>query len=302
MSGLFPPLQGARGAEPSLPLPSDILEKRGVTPQIDLPGLAGAIIFNRSIAAKLWECGRSELSGPLEACRTEETICRCLACNHTHAFWNRCDRFYCPICAPRLAFKRRERLQWWTNQVKDPKHLVLTARNAKILSREYVKWFKVQWASLRRSKFARNWIGGLYAFETTNEGRGWHFHMHAIIEADWIDNSTLAIEWARRVNQDFAIVHVKAVGDQSYAHEIMKYCAKGSEVAAWPGHEIAAWIDALTGSRMFGVFGQLFKDRALREKLLQDLDTPPKPECPDCHSTNLVYGSPNEDAWRETTS
>lgn len=299
MSGLFPSSPGGQGGR-ALPSPASIqLEKRGLTPQLSFPGLPAEELWNRSIAAKLWECGRTDLSAPLEQCKTVETFCHCLNCHHVHKFWNRCDRFYCPICAPKLAYKRRLHIQWWVDQVKDPKHVVLTARNKASISKTYVRWFKANWARLRRSKFASDWTAGLYAYETTNEGRGWHFHMHAVLEAPWIDAAELARKWAKLVTQDFAIVHVSSLARKDYLQEVVKYTAKGSEIASWKPPDIADWIDALTGSRMFGTFGRLFKDQALRQKVLEELDTPPKPQCPDCKSQNLEYLAPDEVEYKQ---
>jgi Replication protein len=176
-------------------------------------------------------------------------------------FYNRCDRLWCPLCTPRLGRERKKSVEWWTQEITQPKHVVLTARNSADLTRETVRAFKAAFARLRRSKFAKNWRGGFYSLETTNEGRGWHLHLHALIDARYIDARQLAIEWARCIGQDFAIVKVKDARDRSYLQEVTKYVVKGSDLAKWTGQEIAMLVDSFTGVRTFGVFGTLYGKR-----------------------------------------
>ena len=258
------------------------------------------LIFNRSISAKLWELGRSDLSSPLEMCHTSETYCHCLNCKKFTHFFNRCDRFYCPICVSRLAYRRRKSIEAWTKTITQPKHIVLTARNVSTITKNYVHWFKTQLCHLRRSKFARSWRGGLASLEVTNEGRGWHLHCHLLVDSDWIDHARLAQIWAKYVDQDFAIVCVKDTRERSYLSEVTKYAVKGSLLASWTASDIAAFIDAMTGVRQFGVFGSLFKDRAKRAQILAEL-TPPDRTCPACDSDALAYLDQMEHDWFEET-
>jgi hypothetical protein len=272
----------------------------GVTSHLPLELWRREEIFARSIAAKLWEAMRPDLSAPLEACHTSETFCHCLACGTVSAFWNRCDRFYCPMCTAKLCFKRRQSIQLWAKSITQPKHVVLTARNTTHLSKNYVKHFKASLGKLRRQKPNTHWRGGLSSLEVTNEGRGWHLHAHLLVDADWIDPVDLSQSWGRLVAQDFAIVKVKSVSDQSYLQEVTKYAVKGSEEASWSGLETACFIDAMSGIRQFSVFGTLYKDRALRSKIKSEL-TPGRCECSQCASTHLRFLDHNEEEWLKET-
>lgn len=257
-------------------------------------------IFAASIAAKLWESGRPDLSGPLEACHQSETFCHCLACGHTMSFFNRCDRFYCPMCVAKLCWRRRQSIAAWTEAVTQPKHVVLTVRNTTNLSKTYVQWFKTALGKLRRLKTNTNWRGGLQSLEVTNEGRGWHLHAHLLVDAGWIPASDLAVQWSRLVAQDFAIVKVKSTQDRAYLQEVTKYAVKGSEAASWSGKKIGEFVDSFTGVRQFSVFGSLYKDRALRSKIKEEL-TPEKCSCPKCTSKNLRYLDQLEEDWMKET-
>jgi hypothetical protein len=158
--------------------------------------------------------------------------------------------------------------------MKQAKHVVLTARNTTDLTKEYILGIKEAFSKLRHRKFAKNWKGGFYSIETTWNGDGAHVHIHALIEAKWIDSGQLAIEWGKLVGQDFAIVKVKDARDRTYLSEVAKYVAKGSELASWTGDKLVAFIQAIADVRMFGVFGDLYKKRSeIREFLdfLQEL-------------------------------
>ena len=215
-------------------------------------------------------------------------------------FMNHCDRFYCPMCTARLSYRRKLTLEWWAKEVPQPKHLVLTCRNRNSLSKNYVKYFKSALGKLRRSNLFESVRGGLTSLEVTNEGRGWHLHAHLLLDSDYLPCETIASKWADLIGQDFAIVKIKSVKDQSYLREVTKYVVKGSDLASWPGHEIAEFIDAMTGIRCFGTFGTLFKDRAKRARAKKEL-APKMMECNNCQNYDFWYLSPSEFKWFEET-
>lgn len=247
-------------AFPFDPCESLQLERRGVTAQTEL--WSTQTIWKETLVAKLDEHGRHDLADQIRDCHTEISHARCTGCHKTKSFWNRCENKFCPECAPRLAAERRDSIEWWTKCIGQPKHVVLTVRNTEEISHEKIQAVKNAFKSLRRSSLAKNWLGGFYSVEVTNEGRGWHVHVHALIDARYIDAKALAIQWAKRVGQDFAIVKVKDARDKSYLAELTKYCVKPAQLASWTGDEISAFIDAIDGCRMFGVFGSLFKQRS----------------------------------------
>lgn len=249
-------------------------------------------IHKNAAAAKLREAGRPDLAQSLEDCHSHYTVAVCRDCGRTVKFPNRCDTFYCPECQPRLAHERAESVGWWARQVQQPKHVVLTARNTPDLTPEHVKEFKDWWKKLRRRKVARHWQGGFYSLEVTNEGRGWHLHLHALIDARWIDAGQLATEWASVTAGAGHIVRVKDSRQADYLHEVTKYCVKGSMLAKWTGPDIAAFIGAFTGQRTFGVFGSLYGKRTEFADWLKTLRDE-KPKC-ECGSSNIAYYSEAE--------
>lgn len=253
---------------------------------------AGQTIHKNTIAAKLREAGRLDPAMSLEKCHTQFTVGVCNSCRKQQKFPNRCDRFYCPECQPRLANDRQRAVEWWTRLVNQPKHVVLTVQNLPTITKahllEFKKWFK----NLRRSKFARNWQGGFYSIEITNEGRGWHLHLHALIDAHWIDAIGLSVAWNKANNGLGRIVKVKDGRDQDYLKEVVKYAVKGNQLAAWTGNQITEFLDAFSGVRTFGVFGSLYGARtefAEWFKAIRDA----KPRCT-CGACDMAYYSEAE--------
>jgi hypothetical protein len=141
------------------------LESRGLTSQT--PGRPGTpktrvdqaefwaaqTTFKNSIAAKLREAGRQDLAQALEFCHSEYTFAVCDGCNRVTKFPNRCDRHYCPECQPRLAAERRESVEWWTKEISQPKHVVLTLHNVPDLVRGHITEAKDFLSALRRQVF-----------------------------------------------------------------------------------------------------------------------------------------------------
>lgn len=238
------------------------LERRGVTRQLHQQLLwSKQTIHKNSIAAKLRQVGRDEEASTLENCHTHYTIAVCTACGQVNKFPNRCDNFFCPECQPRLSADRKKAVEWWTREISQPKHVVLTVKNILDLTKAHVIEFKKWLTNLRKRKFAANWRGGFYSLEVTKEGAGWHLHAHLLVDAKWIDAIHLSDQW-QQANGGFGrIVKVKDARQHNYLAEVTKYAVKGSELAAWSGSDTATFIDAFRGVRTFGVFGSLYGKR-----------------------------------------
>jgi len=238
------------------------------------------LIYKHSIVAKLRSIGADDMAKPLAKCHTEESFAQCTGCKKVRTFWNRCENFYCPTCQPVLARERAESIRWWVNQIDQPKHIVLTARNTADLTFGQVSRFKAALVKLRRRKIAKAWRGGLWSLEVTNEGRGWHLHAHLLVDAHWIDKGELSRQWGDLVGQDFAIVAIKDARGADYLKEVTKYAVKGSMLAAWQPNDIATFVNAFHGQRTFGVFGSLYGKRTQwRDWLKTLLGSKRKCEC-----------------------
>lgn len=231
----------------------------------------------------------------MEKCHAFETIMSCRGCGRRKTIVNRCDQRWCPLCVPRLARRRTEELTWWVKTLRQPKHVVLTARNTATLSRGRVARFRQALRKLRESTFCAKetwwreeppgefhaqrgcgpiqssaWRSGTWALEVTNESRGWHLHAHLLVDSRWIDARVLASRWAHFIGQDVAIVKVKDCRGEDYLREVAKYVVKSSQIASWVGLDIACLIDAFKRTRTFGVFGTLVGERQKWRQFLKE--------------------------------
>jgi hypothetical protein len=263
------------------------LEIRGTTPQADQQLLwSRNTIYKNSVAAKLREAGRFLEAGKLEHCHTEYTFAVCSGCGQVNKFPNRCDLFYCAECQPRLSHDRKKAVEWWTREVNQPKHVVLTVKNVAHLDKQHVQEFRSWLTRLRRSAFASNWLGGFYTLEVTNEGQGWHLHAHLLVDAKWIDAIQLSAKWSQITKGFGRIVKVKDARGKDYLAEVTKYVVKGVQLAAWSGADLVTFINAFDGVRTFGVFGSLYGKRTKFAEWWKSIrGSTPKCDCGCCTAT-----------------
>ena len=275
------------------------LEMRGVTPQSKpvpherRPALRqseiwrGQTIHKFCVASKLREAGMTTEASTLESCHSWYTFVVCGDCGLVRKFPNRCDLFFCPECAHHLQNERKRQVQWWTGLIQQPKHVVLTIKNIWDLTAGHVDELRSMFTKLRRRKFARNWKGGFYRLECTNDGNGWHLHIHCLIDAKWIDADELKQQWLSVTNGLGYIVRVRDCRQAHYLNEVTKYVAKGAQLAAWKPSEIATFVRAFTGRRTFGVFGSLYGARTKFAEFIASIRKA-RPKC-ECGSCNVTY-------------
>lgn len=173
---------------------------------------------------------------------------------------------------------------------------MLTTANTQSLTLQQVQQIKADFRKLRRRKFARGWRGGFYCLEVTNEGKGWHLHIHALVDARWIDQAELSTQWKIVTSGRGYIVHVRDARSVSYLAEVTKYVVKGNQLAAWTPTDIASFIDAFQNQRTFGVFGQLFGKRTEWAEWIKQFSSA-KPKC-DCGSPHVCYYTEAEWEWK----
>ena len=277
------------------------LETRGITqgkipePKIRIPKpyqiefWGKQTIHKNTVAAKLRLAGLEEEALTLESCHSYFTFAVCGDCHTVSKFPNRCDLFFCPECQPRLSHDRRKQVEWWTKLIKQPKHVVLTLKNIPDLQPEHIDEARRFLTNLRKRKFAKNWSGGFYSLEITNEGNGWHLHWHLLVDAKWIDSAELSLQWDNCTRGFGRIVKVKDCRDQAYLAEVTKYAVKGSQLASWTPDQISTFVRAVKGKRTFGVFGSLYGARTEFAEWIATMKQA-KPKC-ECGSCNVQYYS-----------
>jgi hypothetical protein len=123
----------------------------------------------------------------------------------------------------------------------------------------------------------------------TNRGNGWHLHLHALVDAQWIDAGQLAREWCDITGGIGEIVKVKDARSKEYLSKVKSYIVKPETLAAWTPDQISTFINAFDNVRTFGVFGSLYGKRTQFRAWL-DAMKEAKPRCP-CGSCNITYQS-----------
>lgn len=280
------------------------LETRGTSSHarsLSAPGIAANTqaefwhhhtIQKATIAAKLRSIGELELAQKLEDCHTHHTIAVCDNCGTVKRFPNRCDLFCCPRCQPHLAHERKKQIEWWAVRQPQGKMVTLTVKNIPDISEAHVDEFRGWWTKLRRRKFARNWIGGFYSLELSWARTGWHLHLHALINARWIDKPELSRQWESITGGLGYIVDVKDARANDYLHEVCKYIVKGSRLAKWSPRLIQQFVHTFAGKRCFGVFGDLYGARTEFAEWIATLKSQ-KPKC-ECGCATATFYTESE--------
>jgi hypothetical protein len=130
----------------------------------------------------------------------------------------------------------------------------------------------------RRKIFEGQVRGGVAAIEVTNGGDGWHPHLHAIIDCEWLsvtvpaprrnDSHDVFVQkcemaqeelsriWASVLGQDQAICWIVRMRNLDKLRYSLKYACKGSDLADSPD-AIGPLIRVLDKSRLISAFGNL---------------------------------------------
>lgn len=279
-----------------------LLEERGVTSQRSFEEVERERWQQGvQLAAHLKSGGLLEESERLGDCHSRETFSICGGCRKVVKFWNRCDIFYCPQCAPRLAKKRLEGLMWFVEKMSQPKHIVLTMKNVDVLTREYVSSAKKKLAQFRRRKLFAGAKSGLWAMEVTKKDKGWHLHFHLVVDIRWIGVKELSREWSSVCGDGSKIVWVEDARRGSLRTNlpryVTKYAGKGFRPHTWEAKDFCEFVEAMRDGRTFGVFGELLGVRAeWREWLKQALAE--RTRC-ECGCDKKFFRSPLEYQWQQ---
>jgi hypothetical protein len=256
-----------------------------------------ALLLGRLEDEEAWD-----LADPLRKCGDEIPMI-CLACGMTHVFHRRCNRKWCPACQRALAARASLRYTGIVASMQWPLFVTLTVKNWPDDKVDFVRHMRRSFGKLRRLRW---WCarvkGGVAGIEVTERGKGWHPHLHTVIDCKWLGVTTHAPprgcdsrEFTRRcqtsakeVNQQWELCtglrsgiktkRASAQGngkDKPISTEILKYSVKGSDLLK-SKEPIASVLRMLDGTRLITSFGSCYGH-------LRDFDLPKeKAECPEC--------------------
>lgn len=270
----------------------------------------------QALLERLRSEGAEDLANRLAKCGLAFPLW-CTSCGHRHDAETKCNRKWCPVCAPRRANERAAKLRLAIRLMHWPMHITLTVPNLDTTTtgKNFLRAMVKAFVRLRRSKLWReNVTGGAYGVEVTNKGNGWHPHIHTVIDCRWLATKTpephrsddaetraakfrsaaseLQGAWARATGLDVpASIWIRRC-DTGAAAEIMKYAIKSEHVAGLDG-EVAPILRMMDDVKLCNTFGDL---RGLK---VPD-DDGPRLTCPNGHSEWTV-AKPLEVAAAEAT-
>lgn len=140
----------------------------------------------------------------------------------------------------------------------------------------------------RRKLIEKRITGGIATIEITNQGNGWHPHLHVLADCKWLalhvpeprfqdsedvkrqkyDHARLELSalWSAVIKQDFAIVSALRKEPGEALAYTLKYAVKGSDLIHSPD-PIAPLLRMLNKSRLVSAFGDL---HGMEPKLIDD--------------------------------
>jgi hypothetical protein len=244
------------------------------------------------------EEGADDLADRLAKCG-EEFFLDCTSCGYSHRAEKACNLKWCPVCARRKAAQKVAKYEKAVLAMQWPLALAFTITNTETIDADAVRRFRKDVRRLIRSKLFRATVkGGIYSIELVNTGRGWHLHVHMIVDAEWLSltvapprradsrdrklakfkaaQQELHDVWCKIVGQLLANIYTSRVAGREVLVETMKYSVKPADLIAAAG-PIAPAIRALSAGRLSTPFGSLWGIK----KDLRD-DARPPFACPSC--------------------
>ena len=250
------------------------------------------------LLARLADEGEDALADRLAKCG-EPFALHCSNCARIHAGEKKCNLKWCPVCARRRAAKLSMKYRRAAALMQWPMHVTLTISNTATISPAHLVRLKKALKKLRRRDiFANNVAGGISAIELTNTGRGWHLHLHLLLDCEWLAIETprpkkyhsrahkknlfqrasaeLEREWSGLVDQLLSSIAVRRCSGATAVQEVLKYAVKAGDLIDSPD-PIGDAIRTIDRARLVAPFGTLYKMR-------DELKEPARPSfpCPAC--------------------
>lgn len=245
--------------------------RKTTTPDLDRRPPAA---IRADLEAKLRAEGRDDLADKLAHC-AEVMHITCVCCGKSRPIEKGCKRRWCPVCAPRITAARMMRLESVVARFQWPLAVTLTMENVQMADGA-LDVVKERFRKFRETVFwERNVKGGVVGFEVTNRGNGFHPHLHALVDCEWLAVSTprptrrmakkavaalceraqdeLSEVWGAYVQGRKAMVWVNRAWGNSMM-ETLKYAIKPSDLLA-DAVEAGELIDIIDAGRMISSFG-----------------------------------------------
>jgi len=174
-----------------------------------------------------------------------------------------------------------------TKDMQYPKLLTLTMPLWTGVPQLGIMYLRKCFGRLRRSKVFNKVVGGCYQIEIKIKPKGYHIHLHAIIDAPYLPRQSIYTKWCQIIGQDQLQVDIRAATEEKQKIYACKYAAKAADFDREEG-TIVAWYLATKGARLFSTFGKWYNVKA--ETLDPAFDPPEKkPPCPFCGAVGATF-------------
>lgn len=231
-----------------------------------------------ALLARLEDEGEDELAEQLAKCNQEFNLV-CTNCGTFTEVRTHCMKRWCPACARRISAKRVGRYVRAAATMQWPLHVTLTVKNTQDISLETFRRLQAAFKKLRRQHIFRRVVGGVASIELTNRGRGWHPHIHLLLDCEWLADRAPTIKpfdsrerraakckaaadelgrtWARLVGQRTASVKTRRCAGMVAVTEVLKYAVKPESLIECEDNPGDA-IRAMQKARLFVAFGNCY--------------------------------------------
>lgn len=221
----------------------------------------------------------------LDKCQ-KELVLKCVSCGHKKTVREVCKLRWCPCCARRLAAARSTELQFIVERMRWPLFVTLTMRHSSKVTPADVRKITLAFGKFRRRRiWTERTLGGVASVELTSDAGGWHPHIHAVIDCEWLAIKSpqprrkatheewaaackaaaeeLGAVWAKQIGQTSASVKIKRANPLTIAKEVLKYTVKAEDLIRFEGSagDLIRSIDKARCLRTFGTaHGKKTKD------------------------------------------
>ncbi len=225
---------------------------------------------------RLYSEGEIELGDKLDKCGLPMPLV-CVCCGNENSVETACKKRWCPACAWQIQRKRIDRFKGAVELMRWPAFLTLTQQNSP--DPETIRDLRDAWGRMRRRKiFVDKILGGVAAIEVTTAEDGYHPHLHAIIDCEWLAVHTpaptfrdshdvfvqkcemaqqeLSSVWASVLGQERAICWIVRMRNLEKLRYSLKYAVKGSDLVE-SKQPIGPLLRCLEKTRCISAFGNL---------------------------------------------
>lgn len=243
-----------------------------------------------ALAQRLIRDDEDELADVLIGCGQPMQL-TCTCCGRYRMVETRCKKRWCPVCSRQISAKRVAKYVSAVECMQWPLFLTLTRPNVKNLELTHIKHLRRAYRKLRQQRWWSSVvIGGIASLEITNTGRGWHPHIHSIIDCRWLAKTIpaprpferreaiaakcksaaaeVAALWAKALDLPRASIHVKrAYTDRvrpskydrssSIAVEVLKYSVKSADLISC-AEPIGDLIRLMGAARLVSSWGSCY--------------------------------------------